>query len=111
MKERETGGDRISGGGEKSGPFSASASRFAFMVQSSLTDSFSGVLRVGGVRRGWGGVAIGLFFPPLTSVFSYGFLNVSLVQQMEGVEYIHWLCECFKCRKNCGSCGLIVIPK
>lgn len=73
MKERETEGDTINGRGEKSGPFSASASRFAFMVQSSLTDSFSVVLRVGGV--GGGGVSFFL----LTSVFSHGFLNVSLV--------------------------------
>jgi hypothetical protein len=37
----------------KSGPFSASASRFAFMAESSLTVSFSVVIRVGvlGGRR------------------------------------------------------------
>jgi hypothetical protein len=86
MKERETEGDRINGRGEKSGPFSASASRFAFMVQSSLTDSFSVVLRVG-VGMG-GGCGDGSLFSPLTSVFSHGFLNVSLVQQTEEEEYI-----------------------
>jgi len=85
MKERETEGDRINGRGEKSGPFSASASRFAFMVQSSLTDSFSVVLCVGGAGVGGGN---GCLFFPLTSVFSHGFLKVSLVQQMVEEEYI-----------------------
>jgi hypothetical protein len=90
MKERETEGDRINGRGEKSGPFSASASRFAFMVQSSLTDSFfcGATCRRGGLwGRGWQWES----FFSLTSVFSHGFLNVSLVQQMEEEEYIVWM--------------------
>jgi hypothetical protein len=44
----------------------------------------------------------------LTSVFSHGFLNASLVQHMEGEEYIHWLCECFRCSKKYESFGLIL---
>ena len=66
MKERETEGDTINGRGEKSAPFSASASRFAFMVQSSLTDSFSVVLRVG---FGRGEAAMGVFFFPTYKCF------------------------------------------
>jgi len=72
MKERETEGDRTNGRGEKSGPFSASASRFAFMVQSSLTDSFSWVLRVAG---GGGGGGTGGFFFPFSFVSEPGLLG------------------------------------
>ena len=52
---------------------------------------FSVVLRVGGEGCGGGGGDGSLSPPPLTSVFSHGFLKVSLVQQIEGEEYIVWM--------------------
>lgn len=64
------------------GPFSASAIRFVFMVEISLTVSFSVVICVG--------VLGGSRWATLPhKCFSHGFLNVSFEQQTEEGEHIH----------------------
>ena len=54
-----------------------------FKVRSPILFLWCYVWALGGGRRRWVS-----FFSPLTSVFSHGFLKVSLVQQMEEEEYI-----------------------